>query len=117
MYLSTIFDNTLVKHSSQALARNAGGQPNDFSAAAITRIRFVGSPWFKHLAYPLILLRSGWLSPLHFLRRLFTAPTLQRQEAATAANTEIWLDSHRWLHRQVLLVTQQLRLGGPGRLL
>ncbi len=88
--LRQIFDNTLVSQQpalAVTLVDNHDSQP-------LQSLESVVEPWFKPLAYALILLRSEGY-PCIFYADYFGA---HYKDAGDDGNEhEVWLDSHRWL--------------------
>jgi alpha-amylase len=88
--LRQIFDNTLVQQQpalAVTLVDNHDSQP-------LQSLESVVEPWFKPLAYALILLRQDGY-PCIFYADYYGA---HYQDTGNDGNDyEIWLDSHRWL--------------------
>ena len=88
--MRTIFDNTLVKDQptlAVTLVDNHDSQP-------LQALESVVEPWFKPLAYALILLRrEGY--PCIFYPDYYGAH--YKDTGTDGGEYEIWLDSHRWL--------------------
>lgn len=88
--LRTIFDKTLVKQQpalAVTLVDNHDSQP-------LQSLESVVEPWFKPLAYALILLRrEGY--PCIFYADYYGAHYTDTSDDGN--EYEIWLDSHRWL--------------------
>ncbi|MGD1856852.1 MAG: alpha-amylase [Leptolyngbyaceae cyanobacterium] len=88
--LTTIFDNTLVKQQpllAVTLVENHDSQP-------LQSLESVVEPWFKPLAYAMILLRSGGY-PCIFYADYYGAHYTDSSDDGN--EYEIWLDSHRWM--------------------
>ena len=88
--LTTIFDNTLVKEQpalAVTLVDNHDSQP-------LQSLESVVEPWFKPLAYALILLRQDGY-PCIFYADYYGAH--YKDTGNDGGEYEIWLDSHRWL--------------------
>jgi alpha-amylase len=88
--LTTIFDNTLVKEQpalAVTLVDNHDSQP-------LQSLESVVEPWFKPLAYALILLRQDGY-PCIFYADYYGAH--YKDNGNDGGEYEIWLDSHQWL--------------------
>ncbi|TVQ08791.1 MAG: alpha-amylase [Leptolyngbya sp. DLM2.Bin27] len=88
--LTTIFDNTLVKEQpalAVTLVDNHDSQP-------LQSLESVVEPWFKPLAYALILLRQDGY-PCIFYADYYGAH--YQDKGKDGGEYEIWLDSHKWL--------------------
>lgn len=88
--LTTIFDNTLVKEQpalAVTLVDNHDSQP-------LQSLESVVEPWFKPLAYALILLRQDGY-PCIFYADYYGAH--YKDNGSDGGEYEIWLDSHKWL--------------------
>ncbi|PSN13576.1 alpha-amylase [filamentous cyanobacterium CCT1] len=88
--LTTIFDNTLVKEQpalAVTLVDNHDSQP-------LQSLESVVEPWFKPLAYALILLRQDGY-PCIFYADYYGAH--YKDTGNDGGEYEIWLDSHKWL--------------------
>lgn len=88
--LRTIFDNTLVKDQpllAVTLVDNHDSQP-------LQSLESVVEPWFKPLAYALILLRRGGY-PCIFYADYYGAHYTDSGDDGN--EHEVWLDSHRWI--------------------
>ena len=88
--LTTIFDNTLVKEQpalAVTLVDNHDSQP-------LQSLESVVEPWFKPLAYALILLRQDGY-PCIFYADYYGAH--YKDNGKDGGEYEIWLDSHKWL--------------------
>ncbi|MCT0202808.1 alpha-amylase [Synechococcus sp. CS-603] len=102
--LSTIFDNTLVKDQpalAVTLVDNHDSQP-------LQSLESVVEPWFKPLAYALILLRQDGY-PCIFYADYYGAH--YKDKGSDGGEYEIWLDSHRWLIDKFLLVRSNYAYG------
>lgn len=102
--LRTIFDNTLVQNEptlAVTIVANHDTQP-------LQALESVVEPWFKPLAYALILLRRDGY-PCIFYADYFGA---HYQDRADDGNEyEIWMDSHRWLIDKFLWARQTYAYG------
>jgi alpha-amylase len=88
--LRQIFDNTLVNQQpalAVTLVDNHDSQP-------LQSLESVVEPWFKPLAYALILLRQGGY-PCIFYADYYGAH--YKDSGNDGGEYEIWLESHRWL--------------------
>ncbi|GFE67989.1 alpha-amylase [Chroococcus sp. FPU101] len=102
--MRTIFDNTLVQHQptlAVTLTENHDSQP-------LQSLESVVEPWFKPLAYALILLRrEGY--PCIFYADYYGA---HYKDAGPDGNEyEIWMDSHRWLIDKYLFARKTYAYG------
>ncbi|MGF1459599.1 MAG: alpha-amylase [Leptolyngbyaceae cyanobacterium] len=102
--LRTIFDHTLVKQQpalAVTLVDNHDSQP-------LQSLESVVEPWFKPLAYALILLRQDGY-PCIFYADYYRAH--YTDEGDDGNEHEVWLDSHRWLIEKFLLARQHYAYG------
>lgn len=99
-----IFDNTLVQHQpalAVTLTENHDSQP-------LQSLESVVEPWFKPLAYALLLLRrEGY--PCIFYADYYGA---HYKDTGNDGNEhEIWMDSHRWLIDKYLFARKTYAYG------
>ncbi|NJN86481.1 MAG: alpha-amylase [Leptolyngbyaceae cyanobacterium SL_7_1] len=99
-----IFDNTLVQHQpalAVTLTENHDSQP-------LQSLESVVEPWFKPLAYALILLRrEGY--PCIFYGDYYGA---HYQDTGNDGNEhEVWMDCHKWLIDKFLFARQAYAYG------
>lgn len=102
--LCTIFDNTLVKDQpalAVTLVDNHDSQP-------LQSLESVVEPWFKPLAYALILLRQEGY-PCIFYADYYGAH--YKDTGNDGEEYEIWLDSHQWLIDKFLEARQTYAYG------
>lgn len=102
--LRQIFDNTLVSQQpalAVTLVDNHDSQP-------LQSLESVVEPWFKPLAYALILLRRDGY-PCIFYADYFGAH--YKDSGSDGNEYEIWLDSHRWLIDKFLYVRRTYAYG------
>jgi alpha-amylase len=88
--MRTIFDDSLVKEQpalAVTLVDNHDSQP-------LQSLESVVEPWFKPLAYAMILLRQGGY-PCVFYADYYGAH--YKDKGKDGNEYEIWLDSHKWL--------------------
>jgi alpha-amylase len=102
--LRQIFDNTLVQHQpalAVTLTENHDSQP-------LQSLESVVEPWFKPLAYALLLLRrEGY--PCIFYADYYGA---HYKDTGNDGNEhEIWMDSHRWLIDKYLFARKTYAYG------
>ncbi len=102
--LRTIFDNTLVQHQpalAVTLVENHDSQP-------LQSLESVVEPWFKPLAYSLILLRrEGY--PCIFYADYYGAHYTDK--GPDGNDHEVWLDSHQFLLDKFLVARQTYAYG------
>lgn len=102
--LRTIFDNSLVKEQpalAVTLVDNHDSQP-------LQALESVVEPWFKPLAYALILLRRDGY-PCIFYADYYGAH--YKDHGSDGDEYEIWLDSHQWLIDKFLTVRRTYAYG------
>jgi alpha-amylase len=102
--LTTIFDNTLVQQQpalAVTLVDNHDSQP-------LQSLESVVEPWFKPLAYALILLRQDGY-PCIFYADYYGAH--YEDTGNDGGEYEIWLDSHKWLIDKFLYVRRTYAFG------
>jgi alpha-amylase len=102
--LRQIFDNTLVSQQpalAVTLVENHDSQP-------LQSLESVVEPWFKPLAYALILLRQDGY-PCIFYADYYGAH--YTDTGNDGEDYEIWLDSHQWLIDKFLQVRQTYAFG------
>jgi len=102
--LRQIFDNTLVQQQSAlavTLVENHDSQP-------LQSLESVVEPWFKPLAYALILLRQDGY-PCIFYADYYGAH--YKDTGNDGEEYEIWMDSHQWLLDKFLCARQHYGYG------
>ncbi|MEL6902277.1 MAG: alpha-amylase, partial [Cyanobacteria bacterium J06606_4] len=102
--MRTIFDNTLVQDQptlAVTLVDNHDSQP-------LQALESVVEPWFKPLAYALILLRrEGY--PCIFYADYYGAH--YKDTGSDGGEYEIWLDSHQWIIDKFLEARREYAYG------
>ncbi|MEO0520252.1 MAG: alpha-amylase [Cyanobacteria bacterium P01_A01_bin.116] len=102
--MRTIFDDTLVKDQptlAVTLVDNHDSQP-------LQSLESVVEPWFKPLAYALILMRKDGY-PCVFYADYYGAH--YKDNGTDGGEYEIWLDSHQWLIDKFLEARRQYAYG------
>ncbi|MEL7224102.1 MAG: alpha-amylase [Cyanobacteria bacterium J06576_12] len=102
--IRTIFDGSLVKDQptlAVTLVDNHDSQP-------LQSLESVVEPWFKPLAYALILLRQGGY-PCVFYADYYGAH--YKDTGKDGGEYEIWLDSHQWIIDKFLHARRQYAYG------
>jgi alpha-amylase len=102
--LRQIFDNTLIQQQpalAVTLVENHDSQP-------LQSLESVVEPWFKPLAYALILLRSEGY-PCIFYADYYG--THYKDHGNDGGEYEIWLDKHKWILDRLLYARQNFAYG------
>lgn len=102
--MRTILDNTLMKHLplfAVTFVDNHDSQP-------LQALESVVEPWFKPLAYALILLRAEGY-PCVFYADYYGAH--YRDKGRDGNDYEIWMDSHQWIIDRLLFARQHFAYG------